>query len=69
MNLDDEARRVIDAAKLEEWLTVKEFAVRVGMRESSVREAIRKQRLTYRVERLTTGPRGAIRIIIPRSAA
>ena len=52
-----------------EWLTVKEFARRVGMRESSVREAIRKRRLRYRVERVTSGPKGAIRIVMPRSAA
>lgn len=53
----------------EEWLTVKEFAERVGMREHSVREAIRKGRLRYRVERLTTGPKAAIRIVVPRVAA
>lgn len=59
----------LQARVAEEWLTVKEFAARVRMRESSVREAIRKRRLRYRVERLTTGPRGAIRIIVPPSPA
>ena len=37
----------------EEWLTVKEFAQRVGMHERSVRDAIRDGRLAYRVERIT----------------
>lgn len=53
---------------LEDWLTVKEFAALVGMREKSVREAIRKRRLRYRVERLTTGPKATIRIVVPRAA-
>lgn len=66
MSIHDDARA---SAKAEEWLTVKEFAQRVGMRESSVREAIRKHRLSYRVERLTTGPKAAIRIVFTRSAA
>ena len=66
-DLIPQARRVLETAS-EEWLTVKEFAQRVGMREHSVREAIRKGRLTYRVERLTTGPRSAIRIILTRAA-
>jgi hypothetical protein len=51
------------------WLTVKEFAAKVNMPEHSVREAIRKGRLAYRVERLTNGKRGAIRIVFPRRAA
>jgi hypothetical protein len=49
-----------------DWLTVKEFASRVGMKEHSVREAIRRGTLAYRIERLTTGPKGAIRIVIER---
>lgn len=53
----------------EEWLTVKEFAQRVRISEHAVREAIRKGRLTFRVERLTNGPKGAIRIVMPRIAA
>lgn len=53
----------------DEWLTVKEFAERVGMKEGSVRDAIRDGRLSYRVERITRGPKGAIRIIVPRRAA
>lgn len=58
-------------ATVEEWLTVKEFAQRVGMREHSVREAIRKHRLSkkYRIERVTDGPKGSIRIVVPRLAA
>ena len=65
----DQAQRDISESQPEAWLTVKEFAVLVGMREGSVREAIRKRRLSYRVERVTTGPRGAIRIVVPRPAA
>lgn len=53
----------------EEWLTVKDFAKRVGMSEHGVREAIRKRRLAYRVERLTTGRKGTIRIVVPKHAA
>jgi hypothetical protein len=53
----------------EEWLTVKEFAALVRMKEHSVREAIRKNRLTYRVESITRGPKGTIRIIVPTRAA
>jgi len=53
----------------EDWLSVKEFAERVGMKEKSVREAIRDGRLSYRVERITKGPKGSIRIVMPRSAA
>lgn len=54
----------------EDWLTVKEFAALVGMREHSVREAIRKGRLAkkYRIERVTDGPKGSIRIVVPRAA-
>lgn len=54
----------------EDWLTVKEFAALVRMRESSVREAIRKHRLSskYRVERVTEGKRSTIRIVVPRAA-
>lgn len=66
---EDDARALIGESEREEWLTVKEFAGRVGMRESSVREAIRKRTLAFRVERLTTGPKGAIRIVVPRHAA
>lgn len=53
----------------EEWLTVKQFAERVGMSEHGVREAIRKRKLRYRVERITSGPKGAIRIVVPKHAA
>lgn len=61
----------LEAAEREIWLTVKEFAQRVGMRESSVREAIRKRRLAkqYRVERITDGPKGCIRIVVRLRAA
>lgn len=69
MSLEDDTRRVLLEAEREEWLTVKEFAALVRWKESSVREAIRKRRLSYRVERLTNGPKGAIRIVVPRSAA
>jgi DNA-directed RNA polymerase specialized sigma24 family protein len=70
----DRARAVIGEAEREdaltvEWLSVKEFAARFGMRENSVREAIRRRRLKYRVERLTTGPKGSIRILVPHVAA
>lgn len=55
----------------EDWLSVKEFAALVGMKEHSVREAIRKRRLSkkFRVERVTDGPKGSIRIVVPRRAA
>lgn len=56
-------------ANREEWLTVKQFAERVGMSEHGVREAIRNRRLAYRVERLTTGRKGTIRIVLPQHAA
>lgn len=67
MSVEDDAMEALQASRREEWLTVKEFAARVGMRESSVREAIRKRRLSkkYRVERVTDGPKGSIRIVIP----
>lgn len=52
------------------YLTVKEFAALVNMRESSVREAIRKGRLgkRYRVERVTEGKRPTIRIVVLHAA-
>lgn len=59
------AQQAVDASAREEWLTVKEFAARVGMSEHGVREAIRKGTLGYRIERVTTGPKGAIRIVLP----
>jgi hypothetical protein len=67
--MSDDPSAVLAAAQREEWLTVKEFAALVRMRESSVRDAIRKQRLSYRVERVTKGPKGTIRIVVPRHAA
>lgn len=71
MNDEQRARDLIEQSKREEWLTVKEFANRVGMQEHSVREAIRKRRLNkkYRIERVTDGPKGTIRIVIPSPAA
>lgn len=69
-DLDRSADLLAQSAR-EDWLTVKEFAALVGMREHSVREAIRKRRLSkkYRVERVTDGPKAAIRIVVPRHAA
>lgn len=71
MSLDERASELVEDARRaeEEWLTVKQFSARVNMSESAVREAIRERRLAFRVERLTTGRKPAIRIVMPRHAA
>jgi hypothetical protein len=65
----DVSGELVIGVQAEEWLTVKQFAARVGMSEHGVREAIRKRTLAYHVERLTTGPKAPIRIVFPRPAA
>lgn len=67
--MSDPMRHGDDLRGDEDWLTVKEFAVKVGMTEHGVRDAIRDGRLSYRVERVTRGPKGTIRIVLPRHAA
>lgn len=69
MSLEQDVGRAIALSEVEEWLTVKQFSARVNMSESAVREAIRERRLAFRVERLTTGRKPAIRIVMPRHAA
>ncbi len=69
MTIADDARSSLLQADREAWLTVKEFAELARMSESAIREAIREERLAFRVVRLTTGKRGAIRIVVPRRAA
>lgn len=68
MTIRDDAERLLETARLEEWLTVKEFAELARMSESAIREAIREERLAFQVVRLTRGKRGAIRIVVPRAA-
>jgi hypothetical protein len=68
MSIRDEADQILQAAEREAWLTVKEFAELARMSESAIREAIREERLAFRVVRLTKGKRGAIRILVPRAA-
>jgi AraC-like DNA-binding protein len=66
--LTDRAREAIAESEREEQLTVKEFAARFRMTEHGVRDAIRDRRLNFRIVRLTNGPKGAIRIVVPRTA-
>ena len=66
MTLDQQAH---DLLQEREWLTVKEFATRYNMEPKSVYEAIRKGRLNFKIQRLTTGRRPAIRIGRPKRAA
>ena len=53
---------LLASSRREEWITVKEFAMLYNMEPKSVYEAIRKGRLNFEVQRLTTGRRPAIRI-------
>lgn len=68
-DLEARARAQLAAAEREEWLSVKQFAALAQMTEAAVRLAIREERLGFRWFRLTSGPRGQIRIVVPREAA
>lgn len=70
--LADAAQAVAESDRLltvaTELITVKEYAVRYKVSVQTVYTAIRCKRIKHAVERPFTGPRGPVRIRVPRES-